>query len=169
MKYIIKRHDGFTLIETMVAMVIFTIGILALFGMQSAAIKENIVANNVTTGAALASARVEELIAMSYDDSRLEDPDKIKDCTFFSPEWCKKNEVEPEAYGEEVSGQAKYSVYWAVAQDCTLTRDEILDVGLEDDSPYRPKHLFIAVTRDNGNGDEDVTAEFSYIKQNTDY
>lgn len=71
MRYITREQDGFTLIETMVAMVIFTIGILALFGMQTAAIKENLAANNITTGATLASDRVEQLIALNYDDTEI--------------------------------------------------------------------------------------------------
>lgn len=41
-------HDGFTLIESMVAAVILTIGLLALTGMQSFSLRKNVDANNQT-------------------------------------------------------------------------------------------------------------------------
>lgn len=176
MKYIIKRHDGFTLIETMVAMVIFTIGILALFGMQTAAIKENLAANSITTGATLASDRIEQLIALNYADNEISEGggagiNKYASCDDLSSDnWreiVSDEEKEVEAFLGETAGQPDYFLYWAVSQGCTLVNTG--GVGLADDSPYRPKHLYITVTRDNGNGEEEVTAAFSYIKQNPNY
>lgn len=163
MKNIIIRQDGFTLIETMIAMVVFTIGILGLFGMQSAAIKENLAANSITTGSSWASSRVEELIAKSYGDTEISGT--YTDCSVFSsPDWWKS--FSSEKYPGESANQPDYFVYWAVARDCTLVEKD--GIGLKDSSEYRPKHLYIVVTRDSGNGEE-VTAEFSYIKQNQNY
>ncbi|WPD21568.1 MAG: prepilin-type N-terminal cleavage/methylation domain-containing protein [Candidatus Electrothrix scaldis] len=178
MRYITREQDGFTLIETMVAMVIFTIGILALFGMQTAAIKENLAANNITTGATLASDRVEQLIALNYDDDEITEGgtagiNKYKPCVdFSSSDWWEDYSDEPlriqrDDFQGETANHPDYFVYWAVSKDCTL-KDEG-GIGLDNDSPYRPKHLYITVTRDNGSGDEKVTAEFSYIKQNPNY
>lgn len=175
MKNIIIRQDGFTLIETMIAMVVFTIGILGLFGMQSAAIKENIAANSITTGSLWASSRVEELIALNYDDAEVSAVDKpYKPCDdFSSADWWQDSplDVFPDEYPGETSNQANYFVYWAVSRDCTLVEED--GIGLEDSSEYRPKHLYIVVTRHNGNGpngedpeNQEVIAEFSYIKQN---
>ena len=163
MKNIIIRQDGFTLIETMIAMVVFTIGILGLFGMQTAAIKENLAANSITTGSSWASSRVEELITNNYDDGEISGT--YTNCSVFSsPDWWES--FTPDVHPGESANQPDYFVYWAVARDCTLVKED--DVGLEDSSEYRPKHLYIVVTRDNGTGQE-VSAAFSYIKQNQNY
>ncbi|XCN71918.1 MAG: prepilin-type N-terminal cleavage/methylation domain-containing protein [Candidatus Electrothrix aestuarii] len=175
MRYITREQDGFTLIETMVAMVIFTIGILALFGMQTAAIKENLAANNITTGATLASDRVEQLIALNYDDTEISEGgagiSQYASCDDLSSDnWWRTlsatQRVKEDFLGE-TANHPDYFVYWAVSKGCTLVKEG--GIGLDDDSPYRPKHLHITVTRDNGSGDEEVTAAFSYIKQNPNY
>ena len=170
------QQAGFTLIETIMAMAIFTIGILGLFGMQSAAIKENRGANNITTGATLASDRVEELIALNYDNEQISEGGEgileYAPCaTLSEADWRETlplTQRVKEKFSGETANQADYFVYWAVSRDCTLVRNEDMDVGLEATSPYRPKHLYIMVTRDNGSGEEPA-AQFSYIKQNPNY
>ncbi|MCI5157207.1 MAG: prepilin-type N-terminal cleavage/methylation domain-containing protein [Candidatus Electrothrix sp. AUS1_2] len=176
------QQEGFTLIETIIAMAIFTIGILGLFGMQSAAIKKNLTANNITTGATLAADRVEQLLALNYDDDRIAEGgtagiDQYKPCADFSSSdwWEDYDETGPDPdpfiqkddFSGDTANQPDYFVYWAVARDCTLIQKD--GVGLDEDSPYRPKHLYIVVTRDNGSGNEEPAAQFSYIKQNPNY
>ncbi len=56
-----SRHDGFTLIESMVASVILTIGLLALTGMQSFSLRKNVDANNQTLVTNLASDMLERI------------------------------------------------------------------------------------------------------------
>jgi prepilin-type N-terminal cleavage/methylation domain-containing protein len=62
---------GFSLIEVLVAMAIFAIGILAVYSMQIHSIRGNTSARGVTENITLASAKVEELLAQSYDHSDL--------------------------------------------------------------------------------------------------
>lgn len=56
-----SRYDGFTLIESMVAAVILTIGLLALTGMQSFSLTKNIDANNQTRMTNLAADMIERI------------------------------------------------------------------------------------------------------------
>ncbi len=56
-----RRHDGFTLIESMVAAVILTIGLLALTGMQSFSLRKNVDANNQTRVTNLAADIIERI------------------------------------------------------------------------------------------------------------
>ena len=56
-----SRHDGFTLIEAMVAAVILTIGLLALTGMQSFSLRKNVDANNQTLVTNLAADMLERI------------------------------------------------------------------------------------------------------------
>jgi len=55
------NHSGFTLIEVLIAMTIFSIGILAVAGMQSWNTKNNTTGNITTQAAMLARAKMEEL------------------------------------------------------------------------------------------------------------
>jgi len=56
-----RRHEGFTLIESMVAAVILTTGLLALTGMQSFSLKKNVDANNQTRVTNLAADMLERV------------------------------------------------------------------------------------------------------------
>jgi prepilin-type N-terminal cleavage/methylation domain-containing protein len=67
-----KSETGFTLPEVMIALAVFSIGILAVYSMQYKSIKGNAVARGVTDNVTLASAKVEELALIPFDDPRLE-------------------------------------------------------------------------------------------------
>ncbi len=54
-------HEGFTLIESMVAAAILTIGLLALTGMQSFSLRKNVDANNQTRVTNLAADMLERV------------------------------------------------------------------------------------------------------------
>ena len=56
-----SRHEGFTLIESMMAAVILTIGLLALTGMQSFSLRKNVDANNQTRVTNLAADMLERI------------------------------------------------------------------------------------------------------------
>lgn len=153
---------GFTLIETLMAMAIFTIGILGLFGMQTAAIKENLSANTITTGATWAADRVERLLGQSY--TSLADTDK-DGCSGL-------NDRANAADGNDTSGtvQPVYHIYWNVAKNCTLIKTSGSSAGISDAAAekdeQKPKHLRIIVTKESGSGQEVEAGVFSYIKQN---
>lgn len=155
----ISTENGFTLIETLMAMAIFTIGILGLFGMQTAAIKENLTANAITIGSTWASDRVERLLAMDYSDaglaltvSKCEDlPEKYSDTGWSIDSPVKNGTKEP-----------IYKVYWAVAGNCLLSAiPDSSDSKLE----QKPKYLRIIVTRE-ASGVEKEVAILNHIVQN---
>lgn len=57
------RNDGFTLLEVLVAMVVFTLGVLALFAMQVGAIKGNSQASNITRATTVALDQIEQVLS----------------------------------------------------------------------------------------------------------
>ncbi len=69
-------EEGFSLIEAMVAMSIFVVGILGCYKMQLHATKSNALANRVSTSANWATYQIEELLSKDYDDPDFtDDPD----------------------------------------------------------------------------------------------
>jgi len=61
------RQDGFTLVELLIAITIFAIGLLAIAGMQITSIRGNSTANIVTSATAVGEGVLEEIL--SWDGS----------------------------------------------------------------------------------------------------
>lgn len=160
MNKITSRQNGFTLIETLIAMAIFTIGILGIFGFQTSAIKENLVANSITTGTLWAADKVESLLGLSYTHDLLAVtgscaslPDSVSAAQSLPPD-NQEGIIDNDHIG--------YTVYWAVARDCMLKN--ILDASSEEQE-QKPKTLRIIVTKDSGAGPKEL-AVLTYMKQN---
>lgn len=71
--HILGEQAGFTLIESLIALVILTLGILGVNAMQIGAINTNIGANKVTQTTSWATERMEVLLNLPYDDPKLAD------------------------------------------------------------------------------------------------
>ena len=69
---VISDKRGFTLIEVMVAMAIFAVGILALAGLQSNYISGNAQARLKTEATALGAHTIEQLRSMPFDAPELD-------------------------------------------------------------------------------------------------
>ncbi len=67
-----KKIDGFTLIEVIVALTIFAVGLLAVAAMQNSAVKMNSTAGKLTNLATRAMDKIEELSALPYTDPFLD-------------------------------------------------------------------------------------------------
>ncbi len=70
----LTRNDtGFTIIEVLIAMIIFAVGILAIAKMQIVSINGNNIAGKYTEGSTLGVSEIENIIATAYDDVTLAD------------------------------------------------------------------------------------------------
>lgn len=67
----LNDQGGFTLIEALIALLVFTIGILATVSMQVSALKGNSIARNSTDAAAIAANVIEELRELPFDHANL--------------------------------------------------------------------------------------------------
>jgi len=69
----VATDKGFTLVEVLVAMGIFSVALLGLEKMHLTAIQVNAIASRLTQATTLAQDRVERLMAMPYNDPLLAD------------------------------------------------------------------------------------------------
>jgi len=67
----LNDQGGFTLIEALIALLVFTIGILATVSMQVVALEGNSIARNNTAAAAIAANVIEELRKLPFDHASL--------------------------------------------------------------------------------------------------
>lgn len=93
MKHPHDRHQGFSLLEVMIALAIFSIAIVALYGIQTITISQNFSAGRITTANAWGAKKLEDLMALKYDDV---------------------------INGNEASPDGVYTVDWTVAEDTPL-------------------------------------------------
>ena len=68
----LKKEAGFTLIEVLIALTIFAVGLLAIAGMQTSAIRMNSIAGKLTNLSTWGVDKIEELSALSYSDPLLD-------------------------------------------------------------------------------------------------
>jgi type IV pilus assembly protein PilV len=68
----LKKEAGFTLIEVLIALTIFAVGLLAVAAMQTSAVKMNSSAGKLTDLSTWGMDKIEELLAMPYSDPWLE-------------------------------------------------------------------------------------------------
>lgn len=66
-----RKDEGFTLLEILISLAIFSIGIIAVAGMQATSIDGNNLAGKYTQGANLGISEIEKIIATAYDDATL--------------------------------------------------------------------------------------------------
>jgi type IV pilus assembly protein PilV len=67
----VKGNTGFTILEVLIAVAIFSIGILGVVALQSGSIKGNTSARGVTDIALIATDRLEMLRSLPYNDPAL--------------------------------------------------------------------------------------------------
>jgi type IV pilus assembly protein PilV len=68
----LKKENGFTLIEVLIALSIFAVGMLAVAAMQNSAVQMNSTADKLTHLATWGMDKIEELSALPYADPSLD-------------------------------------------------------------------------------------------------
>ena len=110
----LKKEGGFTLIEVLIAITIFAVGLLAVAAMQNSAILMNSSAGKLTNLSTWGMDKIEELSALPYTDPWLE--------TAGNPPG---NDSAGNTH-QEVSGD--YTISWTVIDDNPLTSTKNITV-----------------------------------------
>lgn len=118
MKYF-KSNHGFSLLEVVIALAIFSISIVALYSIQMMTIGQNYTASRITTAVTWASEKIEDLMALSYND--------VKDKTGDNLAGLQDSTVAT-ADGSETSPDGVYTVLWNVAEEEPLPNTKTIRI-----------------------------------------
>lgn len=121
------RQGGFTLIEVVIAMTIFAIGLLAANMMQSASIKGNKSAFALSQSSNWAAGKVEEILSWPYDDPKLEDDLIANPQKGTIPNSITPTAITPTPDGYATSPDGVYTMIWYVAQDSPIINTKTID------------------------------------------
>lgn len=157
--FLLKDNRGFTLTEIMIALAVFTIGILAVNAMQTASIKGNSKARQITEAGNLASDRIEKIITLDYDDPALEDTDgdgtdqdaDLDGVDDDGGNFGLNHDTAATADQNAASLDGNYKIFWNIAVDQPLINNKTI--------------RFIAVYDDNPAGGGKGKVIFNYIKK----
>lgn len=156
---ILKNNRGFTLTEIMIALAVFTVGILAVNTMQTASIKGNSKARQITEVSNLASDRIEKIIALDYDDPPLSDTNKdgtdqdanLDGIDDDGGNFGLDHDTTITADQNAVSVNDNYKIFWNIAVDQPLYNNKTI--------------RFIAIYDETPEGGDKGRVIFDYIKK----
>jgi len=123
----VGNEKGFTMIEILIAVSIFAIGMLAVASMQVSGIHGNATANALTGAAAWAADRVESLLVRPYDH------------------------IDLDPAGSPYSGgtQGRYTISWTVQQDDVMPNTKTIIVNVSYSDRGKPKNVSLTYYKSN--------------------
>lgn len=122
-----NRQGGFTLIEVVIAMTIFAIGLLAANMMQSASIKGNRSAFALSQSSNWAAGKMEEILSWPYDDPKLLDDLIANPQKGTIPNSITPTAIIPTPDGYATSPDGGYTMIWYVTQDSPIVNTKTID------------------------------------------
>ena len=118
------NQNGFTLIEALIAMTVFSIGILAVITMQTSSVNGNAKARYITEAVNYASDRMETLLGTDYTT--------ITDTAGTNAGVAGLNDgginAATTADGSAVSTDGNYNIYWNVADNTPASKSKTIRV-----------------------------------------
>ena len=113
----LRDESGFTLSEVLVAMVVFSFGILAVLNMQMMSTATNIKSRGMTEGIIVAQNKIEELSSFTYSDAELTDTDGNGNAGMIVP----KEAVNAGNADHTDATDPTYTLFWNVENDVPFT------------------------------------------------
>ena len=136
-----RNHDkqatecGFTLIEVMIALAIFSIGILAVWAMQVTSTKSNTTSRNLSIASVCASDQLERLVKLPYSDANLTAGTHTPAQT--------SDGIDNNFNGivDEPGESGSLRVSWAVADTTPITNTKAITVTVAWNNQFRQRSL----------------------------
>lgn len=134
----IRRMQGFTLVEVMVAIVIFALGLTAVVTMTTGSVGSNATARAISGSAEKAAEQIELLTALPYEDALLQDTVNVGLGFIRNPlpsvaavaagTYDSPNPAARPADYQVTSPDGNYTIYWNVAEDTPIPRTKTIMV-----------------------------------------
>ena len=121
-----RGQEGFSLIEILIAMTVFSVGLLALNVMQTSTIKGNKSADGLTGTTTWAENQIEQIMTWDYNDPRL-----IDDSNATSID------------GSATSPDGVYTMEWFVVTDVPLVNTKTIMVTATRNLRGRPQTVIL--------------------------
>jgi len=131
-----KSEQGFTLIEVMVAIVILTVGLLAVGTMQISAIRGNFMSGNTSIALSLAGEKMEDLLNRQYNDAALNDTVTANNTTLSSITSVDHAETVSEEGTVAASGLF-YRRIWNIANQASPTTKAVMVIVTWENNKHR--------------------------------
>ncbi len=122
------KEKGFTILELLFAITILSVGILAVASMQAASIRANAFASDVSKGTVWAADKMEELIALAYNDygnAALADTDGDGDGGLDDDTTATADGSETQTPTDDPK---TYTILWNVSVDSLMTNTKTIKV-----------------------------------------
>ena len=117
----LSKKDGFSLLEVLVALSVFSFGLLAVATMQVSAIRGNHASATLTEAGALAADLMEKLLSLDYDHADMLDTNGDG-----TDQDVDNNGIDDDEEGDTVDGIANFGLdKTGAAADGTLTANDI--------------------------------------------
>ena len=138
--------EGFSLLEVLISIAIFTTALLAISVMLLNTIKGNTLSVYLTNASQLASMQIEEMMLMRYSDLRDMDNDAAKGLDDHDPDTADMSKLAVEAGG---TGK-HYDIYANVAEDYPVKKTKTIRVIVSWKHGERDKHTKFDFVRTPG-------------------
>jgi type IV pilus modification protein PilV len=126
---------GFTLIEVLVAIVILTVGLLAVGTMQISAIRGNFMGGNTSIALSLASEKMEDLLNRDYNHADLNDSNTGNNSTLSSITSVDREENVSEEGAIGAGGF--YRRIWNIANQTSPTTKSVMVIVTWENNRHR--------------------------------
>ena len=110
-------QGGFTLIEVLIAMAIFAVGILGVAAMQLTSVKGNTSAGNVTANTFVGEDRVETIMSVSYNNMAT-----LSAGTHAPPQGADGVDNDSDGQTDEAGETGPITVFYTVADDTPVLK-----------------------------------------------
>lgn len=125
MKSKYKSQNGFTLVELLIALVIFAVGILGVATMQVTSIKGNSKGRQVSEASNVAADRLEMFMSLSYNDAALADGTGTNDGI------AGLDDLSPSDGVSDGDGDGVNDIFWNIAVDSPLPNTKTIKVFVD--------------------------------------
>jgi prepilin-type N-terminal cleavage/methylation domain-containing protein len=122
----VNEQRGFTILEVLVAIALFAFGMIALFRLQISVIQNNSLNNESSQVMALVQSRMEDLLALDYDNTDLADSNNngengLNNGLNLNKDGAEEDESEESKPPDHTENYGSYTLSWNIAIDLPIT------------------------------------------------